>query len=50
MDGELNSSFLRADDRTGSNSDCERVSIAFKNMTDLDETVIHETISKNKML
>ena len=48
MDGELNSSFLRADDRTRSNSDCERVSIAFKNMTDLDETVIHETISKKQ--
>ena len=48
MDGELNSSFLRADDRTRSNSDRERVSIAFKNMTDLDETVIHETIAKKQ--
>ena len=29
MDGELNSSFLKADDRTRSNSDRDRVSIAF---------------------
>ena len=48
MDGELNSSFLRADDRTRSNSDRERVSIGFENMTDLDETVIHETTAKKQ--
>ena len=48
MDGELNSSFLKADDRTRSNSDREHVSIAFENMNDLDETVIHETISKKQ--
>ena len=48
MDGELNSSFLKADDKTRSNLDHERVSIAFKNMTDLDETVIHETIAKKQ--
>ena len=38
MDGELNLSFLRADDRARSNSDREHVSIAFENMTDLDKT------------
>ena len=48
MDGELNSSFLKADDKTRSNSDDERVSIAFENMTDLDETVVHETIAKKQ--
>ena len=48
MDGELNSSFLKADDRTRSNLDCERVSIAFKNMPDLDETVVHEMIAKKQ--
>ena len=48
MDGELNSSFLRVDDRARSNSDRERVSIAFETMTDLDETVIHELITKKQ--
>ena len=48
MDGELNSSFLKADDRARSNSDCEHVSIAFENMTDLDETVVRETIAKKQ--
>ena len=48
MDGDLNSSFLKADDRTRSNSDCECVSMAFKNMTDLDETVVHERIAKKQ--
>ena len=48
MDGELNLSFLKVDDRTRSNSDHEHVSIAFKNMTDLDETVVHETIAKKQ--
>ena len=48
MDGELNLSFLKADDRTRSNSDHEHVSIAFKNMTDLDETVVHETIARKQ--
>ena len=48
MDGELNSSFLKADDKTRSNPDDERVSIAFENMTDLDETVVHETIAKKQ--
>ena len=48
MDGELNSSFLKADDRTRSNLDRERVSIAFQNMPDLDETVIHETTAKKQ--
>ena len=46
MDGELNSSFLKAGDKTRSNLNHER--IAFKNMTDLDETVIHETIAKKQ--
>ena len=46
MDGESNSSFLKANDRVRSNSDREHVSIAFENMTDLDETVVHETIAK----
>ena len=32
-------SFLKADDRTRSNSDRQHVSIAFGNMTDIDETV-----------
>ena len=32
-------SFLKADDRTRSNSDREHVSIAFENMADIDETV-----------
>ena len=41
-------SFLKADDRTRSNSDHERVNIAFENMTNLDETVAHETISKKQ--
>ena len=44
MDEELNSSFLKAD----ANSDGERVSIAFENMTDLYETVVHETIAKRQ--
>ena len=48
MDGELNWSFLKADDRTRSNSDSECVSIAFENMADLDEIVIHETIAKKQ--
>ena len=48
MDGELNLSFLKADDRARSNSDHVHVSIAFENMTDLDETVIHETIAKKQ--
>ena len=48
MDGELNSSFLKTDDRTRSNSDRERVIIAFENMTDLDETVVHEMIAKKQ--
>ena len=48
MDGELNSSFLKADDQTRSNLDRERVSIAFENMTNLDETVIHEMIAKKQ--
>ena len=48
MDGELNLSFLKADDRARSNSHHERVSIAFENMTDLDETVIHEAIAKKQ--
>ena len=48
MDGELNSSFLKTDDRTRSNSDREHVIIAFENMTDLDETVIHEMIAKKQ--
>ena len=48
MDGESNSSFLKADDRARSNSDREHVSIAFENMTDLDETVVHETIAKKQ--
>ena len=48
MDGELNLSFLKANDRTRSNLDHERVIIAFENMTDLDETVIHETIAKKQ--
>ena len=39
-------SFLKADDRTRSNSDRERVNIAFKNMIHLDETVVHEMIAK----
>ena len=46
MDGELNSSFLKAGDKTRSNLNHERVSIALKNMTDLDETVIYETNAK----
>ena len=41
MDGELNSSFLKANDRTRSNLNYERGSIAFQNMPDLNETVIH---------
>ena len=48
MDGELNLSFLKTDDRTRSNSDHEHVSITFKNMTDLDETVIHEAIAQKQ--
>ena len=48
MDGESNLSFLKANDRTRSNLDRERVIIAFENMTDLDETVIHETIAKKQ--
>ena len=48
MDGELNSSFLKADDQTRSNLDRERLSIAFENMTNLDETVIHEMIAKKQ--
>ena len=48
MDGELNSSFLKADDSTRSNLDRERVRIAFENMTDLDKTVVHETIAKKQ--
>ena len=48
MDGELNSSFLKADSRARSNSDRERVSIAFKNMSNLDDSVIHETITKKQ--
>ena len=47
IDGDLNLSFLKADDRTWSNSDRERVSIAFENMTDL-ETVVHETIARKQ--
>ena len=48
IDGVLNSSFLKANDRTRSNSDHKSLSIAFKNMTDLDETVLHETIAKKQ--
>ena len=48
MDGELNLPFLKVDDRARSNSDREHVSIAFENMTDLDETVVHETIAKKQ--
>ena len=48
MDGELNSSFLKANDRTRGNLDCERLSIAFTNMPDLDETVVHETFAKKQ--
>ena len=50
MDEELNSSFLKTDDRTTSNPDHECVSIAFENMTNLDETVLNKTISRSKML
>ena len=48
MDGELNSSFLKANDRTRSNLDGERLCIAFANMPDLDETAVHETIAKKQ--
>ena len=48
IDGELNSSFLKADNRTRSNSEHEHISIVFKNMIDLDETVVHETIAKKQ--
>ena len=48
MDGELNSPFLKTDDRTKSNSDSECVSIAFENMTNSDETVILETIAEKQ--
>ena len=48
MHGELNSSFLKANDRTRNNSDREPVSITFENITDLDETVVHETIAKKQ--
>ena len=48
MDRELNLSFLKVDDMTRSNSDHEHVSIAFKDITDLDETVIQETIAKKQ--
>ena len=50
MDEELNSSFLKTDDRTTANPDRKRVSIAFENMTNLDETVLNKTISRSKML
>ena len=50
MDEELNSSFLKTDDRTTTNPDRKRVSIAFENMTNLDETVLNKTISRSKML
>ena len=49
MDGELNSSFLKADDRTRSNLDRERVSIAFKNMTDLMRLSFMKRLPRNKM-
>ena len=48
MDGELYSSFFKANDRTRSNSDGERVSIAQENMTNLGDTVVHETIAKKQ--
>ena len=48
IDGELNLSFLKISDRTRSNSDRERQSIAFEDMTNLDETVVHETIAKKQ--
>ena len=48
MDGELNLSFLKADDSTRSNLDRERVRMAFENMTDLDKPVVHETIAKKQ--
>ena len=48
MDGELNLSFLEVDDRTRSNSDHQCGSISFKDMTDLDETVIQEMIAKKQ--
>ena len=50
IDKELNSSFLKSNDRTRSNTDRGRVSIAFKNMTNLDETVIMKGLPRNKML
>ena len=48
IDGELNLSLLKAKDRTRNNSGHEHVSIAFENMTDLDENVIHEMIAKKQ--
>ena len=49
MDGELNLSFLKADDRTRSNLDRERISIAFKNMTDLMRLSFMKRLPRNKM-
>ena len=49
IDGELNLLFLKADDRTKINSDCECLSITFENMTNLlDEAVVHEMIIKKQ--
>ena len=48
IDGELNLSLLKANDRTRNNSGHEHVSIAFENMTDLDENVVHEMIAKKQ--
>ena len=42
IDGELNLSFLKADGRARSTSDCE----ALKNITNLDDTVVPETTAK----
>ena len=48
IDGELNLSFLKVYDRRRSKSDHEHVTIAFENTTDLDETVVHETVAKKQ--
>ena len=48
IDGELNLSLLKGKDRAKNNSGCEHVSIAFENMTNLDETVAHEMIAKKQ--
>ena len=48
IDGELNLPLLKAKDRTRNNSGHEHASIAFENMTDLDETAVHEMIAKKQ--